>query len=599
MKKRLYLFLALMLTAIFAVSGCGNGGGDDVELDDEGNIITRPGGKATQITFWGYGDDVEIQVFRRLTDAFNELNDGVIKVNYVQKSSDGYGDNVRLTLAGSKGPDVFYAGDADFKALAEYGYLVPLDDYIEKSGEIMKEDVWESSINRYRYDVATATMDGANAKYWGVPKDIGPTVLFYNESFFQAAGITAFSVAAEALDAFNGGAADSRGKTKTEYGLTETVKQKGYFISGGRKYFNNQIPMSWEEIVACSRAVQTGSSARYGYHTEWWFNYGWSVGGDCIEYIPDSDSSYNGGWYDFTLMDASANFIVADDNADGFTVNGNSYAAGEIISYRDKLVNPGAAVKTVRSELTAGVTAGRLKQLPSQREAFVEFVRLGQPTTSIVDDSLYGYGVTPSPTSIGSDAGKTAAFAGGTVAMLVDGRWNVPNFRAQMDGKYEWDVAPLPVYKQYDAYGDITVHGTEAGHSGSVAVSINAKSKYVNAAWKFIEYIGGVTGQTEQSLSGFAIPSQRSVAATEVFLQSDKNPKNSIIFLKAAEVQTPGDWWYLRDKQWIDPWAGVLNGDVRNGKKRSPSSRTAPNLRGRGSGSRPIPRNRVVAKPTR
>ena len=44
-------------------------------------------------------------------------------------------------------------------------------------------------------------------------------------------------------------------------------------------------------------------------------------------------------------------------------------------------------------------------------------------------------------------------------------------------------------------------------------------------------------------------------------------PRNSKVFLRAAEVQTPGDWWYLQDKLWINDWAGVLNGDVRNGKK--------------------------------
>ena len=50
-------------------------------------------------------------------------------------------------------------------------------------------------------------------------------------------------------------------------------------------------------------------------------------------------------------------------------------------------------------------------------------------------------------------------------------------------------------------------------------------------------------------------------------MQSDQNPKNSIVFVRAAEYETPGDWWYLRDKKWIDDWAGVLNGDVRNGNK--------------------------------
>jgi hypothetical protein len=150
--------------------------------------------------------------------------------------------------------------------------------------------------------------------------------------------------------------------------------------------------------------------------------------------------------------------------------------------------------------------------------------------------------------------------------MLIDGRWNVPNFRNQMDGVYEWDVAPLPRYREYDENGDVLIEGLPAGHSGSVALAINAKTSKPNASWLFLEYIGGRIGQEEQAKSGFAIPSQMDLANTEVFLQSDQNPKNSIIFLDAALHQTAGDWWYLRDNQWIDPWAGLLNGSVRNGE---------------------------------
>ena len=156
--------------------------------------------------------------------------------------------------------------------------------------------------------------------------------------------------------------------------------------------------------------------------------------------------------------------------------------------------------------------------------------------------------------------------------MLVDGRWNVTNFRTVMDntnmldGKpFSWDVAPLPMYKEYDSEGNITVHGIEAGHSGSVALCINSKTKYPAAAWKFAEFIGGRIGQEAQAISGFAIPSQKAIANSEVFLQSDKNPRNSIVFVRAAEHQTPGDWWYLKNNDWIDDWALYLNGTVRNG----------------------------------
>lgn len=565
------LVCALMFST--GLTACGNSGGGDVSLDESGNV--RPSGDSvTTITFWGYGDENETEVFRNLVTEFNEQYKDSIYVNYDPKGSSDYSTTAGSALRQSKAKvDILYVGDSDFKFYAEMGYLEPLDSYLETSSEVVIADMWETSVNRFKYDVNTTTQDGPDAHYWGIPKDIGPTVIYYNETYFNMAGVQVISVAAEDLDEFNAGTEkDSRGKTKAEYGITGEVKEKGYFELDGQKWFNNQVPMSWEECVTLSTIVQTavrsqtGNSGFYGYFTEWWFNYGWSVGGDCIEYVETDDPTYNGGYWDFTLMDATPNYIVADDNTEGFTVNGTHYEAGEIIAWGDKLADTKATDKTIRSEVKEAAASGKLNELPSQREAFVEFVRVGQKTSVEVDAGLKGYGICPSPTSIGGDAGKTAAFTSGNLGMLVDGRWNVPNFRKMMDNKYSWDVAPLPQYKKYDAEGNITVHGVEAGHSGSVALCINAKSTKKNAAWKFAEYIGGKTGQAAQAAQGFAIPSQKDLANSEVFLQSTQNPRNSIVFVRAAEYQTPGDWWYLKDKAWIDDWAGVLNGDVRNGK---------------------------------
>ena len=99
--------------------------------------------------------------------------------------------------------------------------------------------------------------------------------------------------------------------------------------------------------------------------------------------------------------------------------------------------------------------------------------------------------------------------------------------------------------KEYDANGNVKVHGVPAGHSGSVGVAINAKTQVPNAAWKFLEYIGGEYGQSVQSKTGFAIPLQKHLALDdEIFLQSNQNPRNAIIFIDAAENQKAGDWWY-------------------------------------------------------
>lgn len=574
--KKFVRYLSLALSALVLTTGfaaCNpDDGASDIVLNSDGTIRPSADGKETKIKFWGTGAAKEIEVFENLVAAFNEKYEGSIEVEYIPQSDDSYEDASRLSLSQPRAQvDVLYVKEPTFKGFAEAGYLEPLDSYIATSTEVKVEEMWETSIGRYKYDVNTTTQDGPDAKYWGIPKDIGPTVLYYNETFFNEAGVKVISVAADQLDEFNAGAADSRGKTKAQYGITGEVKEKGYFVDGdGQKWFNNQVPMSWEETVALAQLVQDNQRAKgssranfYGYFTEWWFNYGWSVGGDCIEYVATDDPAYNGGYYDFTLMDATKNYIVKDDQT--FTVNGKTYNGGEIIEWADKLVDPKAATKTVRSEVTAAVGT-KLNELPSQREAFVEFVRVGQKAGVEVDNGLTGYGICPMPSSIDGDSGKVNAFASGMLGMLVDGRWSVVDYRMRMDGKYTWDVAPLPQYKEYDNDGNITVHGIEAGHSGSVALCINSKSVKKNAAWIFAEYIGGRTGQAEQAKSGFAIPSQIDLAKSEVFLQSDKNPKNSIVFVRAAEHQTPADWWYLKDKAWTLDWANTLNGTVRNGE---------------------------------
>ena len=589
MKKNLLRLIAL-ITCIACCLSClasckkpDENKGEDGSIDESGDY--RPSSDIAQVEFWINGDEYELEVFQDLVDRFNKLYEGQIHVNLKQKPSDGYETAVQTALTGSK-LDVFYVGDAGYKSYAEDGLLYDITELVDNSPIYDLSKMWPNVVTRYKYDVDTKLSGTESGRYYGVPKDIGPTVIYYNETEFEKAGIKIISVAADELEAYNNGTADDRGNTKAAMGLTGVeVKEYGYFVANGQKYFNNQIPMSWDETVEVANILQNSMSNpnAYGYFTEWWFNYGWSVGGDCIQYIPTTDAGYNGGWYDFTLSDDTPNFIVADDVVGSITVNGTSYKAGEIISYQDKLgINGTSAAgesysKAITAEVTALVNEGKLNQLPSQREAFTEFVRLAAKTTTVVDTvdgvNLMGYGITPTPSSIGSDAGKTQAFVQGEIGMLVDGRWDVTYFRDPQSGiNFTWDVCPLPMYREYDADGfgaerEVTVHGIEAGHSGSVGLCINNNSKLKAASWKFIEFVGSEEGQSAQAAKGFAIPLQSELANSETFLQSDMMPRNSEIFIRAAEVQGAGDWWYLTDNAWIDDWAGVLNGDVRNGVK--------------------------------
>ena len=649
-RKSKILSLILSLVFVFAIgfTACGGGGGDTSSSGEAQSSITSSssssssnkwasssGGSNLNITFYGDGSDTEKIVFTNLTNDYNALNKRVngkkVYVEYVPVTS------VSESIANSKGttdcPTVFYVGDGQYKQYVESGYLADLTDFVNGANGIDYTEMWDSIYDRYFYSTENhrSGINAQNGKWYGMPKDIGPTVMYYNEDQLKQAGIRVISVAKEDLGRFNNGETFYRGfsaedvavDSSRELGLSYTknavpyidetnpvaingtVGDYGYFIDGsGNKFINNQIAMSWEEIrevakVLNTEITKTNSGYLGGYFTEWWFNYGWTVGGNCIQYVETTDPAYSGGFYDFTLVDDTKNFIVADDCAAGIDVNGTHYNAGEIISYNDKLLNEadiaGNSTNQIRSDRAvysteigyegqandAVIAGGKLKVLPSQREAFTEFVRLSTKQSAVVD-GINGYAVSATPTSMGSDGAKSNSFLQQTINFLVDGRWNVTSFRTT--ASFNWDVAPLPIYKTYDNTGfgmdrNVVNHGVTAGHSGSVAlaVSVMASADEKAAAWDFIKYISGSEGQIRQSEQGFAIPSQKHIAMdTEhgYFLnQKDvdgymKFPYNAKAFIDAAMHEGEGDWSYLKTgSAWIDKWAQYLNNQVRNGTK--------------------------------
>lgn len=649
-RKSKILSLILSLVFVFAIgfTACGGGGGGETssgEAQSSSSVASSSssnkwasggsGGSNLNISFYGDGSDTEKIVFKNLTDDYNNLQKRVngkkVYVEYVPVTS------VTESIANSRGtedcPTVFYVGDGQYKQYVESGYLADLTDFVNGDNGIDVTEMWDSIYDRYFYSTENHR-SGANAlngKWYGMPKDIGPTVMYYNEDQLKEAGIRVISVAKEDLDKFNNGetfyrgfsaedvAADSSRVEGLAYdkdhvyyidesdpvAINGTVGDYGYFVDGnGNKFINNQIAMSWDEIREVARVLNSAIKANNsgylgGYFTEWWFNYGWTVGGNCIQYVETDDSAYSGGFYDFTLVDDTKNFIVADDCVEGIDVNGTHYNAGEIISYNDKLQNEaeiaGKSTNQIRSdravyaseigysgqENDAVIAGGKLKVLPSQREAFTEFVRLSTKESAVVD-GINGYAVSATPTSMGSDGAKSNSFLQGIINFLVDGRWNVTSFRTT--AKFNWDVAPLPIYKTYDQDGfgmdrNVVNHGVTAGHSGSVAlaVSVMASNDEKAAAWDFIKYIAGEEGQIRQSEQGFAIPSQKHIAMdTEngYFLnQKDvdgymKFPYNAKVFIEAAMHEGEGDWSFLKTgSAWIDKWAQYLNNQVRNGTK--------------------------------
>lgn len=535
----------------------------------------------TVVTFWGWADDEEAEIVSSQIKWYNENNTDNIYVDYVPRPGDYVAAiNSTLGLDNVDGPDVFYASDEDFKRWVKRGFMADLQDYVD-AAEIDLSSMWDSAVYRYRYDPETNTNNPDDHLY-ALPKDISPTGLFYNKSVFENHGVKVISVDEADLDEFNAGTkADKTGKTKADYGIPEDfeVPAQGFYrqhpYRGGQwrkpqyadgkvtelMIFNNRIAMSWDEVEDLSmlftkedayNAANLGKSdPTWGYLTHWWFAYGWSVGGDCAV-----DTTGNGDW-EFTLGDETPHYLVY--NEDG------NYAVGD--DYKALFVTKGEGDKLLRSDgteytLQAGQTLSGA--MPSQRDAFERFVALTVPT------GKGGLGISPRPQDVGTTE-RLSFFTTGRVAMIVEQNYRINSMRHAIGDRFEWDVAPLPIYKEYDLMtGEVSLEGVPAGHSGSTGFCIWSKSKVKDDAFKVIEYLTGETAQRMMANGGYNICIQRDLAQTE-YVQANvadgKAPQNISVFVEYGDIQRPGDWWYMPDKTWIEVWAPTLNSDVKNGDR--------------------------------
>jgi multiple sugar transport system substrate-binding protein len=126
-------------------------------------------------------------------------------------------------------------------------------------------------------------------------------------------------------------------------------------------------------------------------------------------------------------------------------------------------------------------------------------------------------------------------FLNGRLAMYFNSRRGVPMYRT-ITG-FAWDVAPLP-------------RGSQAAgilHSDAYCMAATTKDKA--AAWKFIEFANSVAGQTIVAASGRTVPSLLAVAESPAFLDPEKPPANSRVFIDTAPI--------IRRVPVMTTWAGI------------------------------------------
>ena len=202
-------------------------------------------------------------------------------------------------------------------------------------------------------------------------------------------------------------------------------------------------------------------------------------------------------WDDFV---AAAKALTLDTNGDGKTDIWGLGFEPSIIRAAPFIWSHGGSLQSDPND-PRSITFGG----DATREALQFFVDLNLVHHVVPDEASY------------AAQDPDSRFMEGSIAMTLNSRRATPVFRS-IEG-FAWDVAPPPADK------------TQASTLHSDAFCMPKDGKNKDAAWKFIEYAIGKDGQTVAAKLGRTVPSLKSVAESDAFLDPGQSPANSQIFL--------------------------------------------------------------------
>ena len=585
-RQKTFTVLSLLT---FLVTGCGNT--SDQESNDAG---------VTSIKFLIDGDSVSSPALREMVEAYNNGQGVTDKVKVViDKITNNSGENCKnqFIKSANYADNVVCVAEKKFHEYAvsydrskcPNGYFLDLSEYAANDPDYQNNDIAASAKdwNKMTFSADTASKKhvvGPEEKTLGIPYALNPQMNFYNKDAFTKEGINIISVTEEDLDSYNTANSASfkphgyaEYKTAPMAGLKASTNLNGETVY---KVFNNLIPMNWEEqryvFKMFTQDYNPNSLTKYGYISEYWFNYGWSVGGDCM--------GYNGTDYDFTLLDKSQNYLVIKD---GVTVNGSIYNKGDIVRYEDR-VNQNSIQNM-----------DGLYAIASEYDAVREYVSLQVSSKTDVDTGSKGYGI--ADPDVGSAANSIKHDG---VAFIRANYKNMTDLFSGSNGS-KLDTCVPEQYREYEGgstyqkenstgfgneylkvigetydgkefTGEIkTVNGTEivgkkttvGGLFSLVIPACSEPSKY-QASWDFISWVA-TEGQSFIAKTTTFVPVSAKALNSSDFLNLtfNGNKVNMASYREVAKDVSMGDWGYFESGQWVTNWANNFNSNVRYGLK--------------------------------
>ena len=602
MKRKVSAVMAACLaaTAIVPLTACAS-------ADDP--LGEKEIGERTQISFLCANNALSAPAWKELVAAYNDgvgydtdkvfvnadFGGSAVAKHFTKSVDEAY--NVVMVDDPQKSSGTFVELASSSGKRAPNGYMLDLTSYAEADADFQNAGLPKQTMDWWRFTRVEGAKEGAGEKKHiigagqnivGVPIASNPHFNWYNEALFKAQGINIVSIPESELDAYNTANSASikphgyaEYKTAPKTGLTMSKNLAGETVC---KVFNNCIGMNWEEqrnilkyfTSSYNDGSKTGTKATtsFGFVSEYWFNYGWSVGGDVI--------GFNGTEYDFTLLDTSKNYIVTKD---GTKVNNVEYSAGEIVRYEDRVNQANIA------------SIDGLYAIESQYNAVKEYVSLQVAKDKVVDNrggvEYKGYGVAD------PDTGKASTwFNNGELAMT---RGN--ELEASKMSNPDVNICPAETYREYEGgsvyydggtgyaneylkvigetydgvvyTGDIKkVNGTPiigntttASISKALVIPACSDPEKYQAAWNFISYVA--TEGQKYIAKTTTVPLSEKVLFGDDYVKNAEisKGKNLYAVAQASLSSGRGDWGYFKDGEWVNNWSNTFNDYVRRGTK--------------------------------
>lgn len=173
MKKILSLSLAFVLI-LGVLAGCGsNNKGSESNDAGAGATNSADSGETVEIVFWQLDGPDSQPVYKDLVKKFEDKHPN-IKVKMTNIPEEGYFEKLNAAFASGTGPDMWggwYSPD-EF----DRGYIASIDEFIEKDSYDM---------NQYFQPITGLRLKGKDGKYYGLPRDMSNSLLFYNKDLFD------------------------------------------------------------------------------------------------------------------------------------------------------------------------------------------------------------------------------------------------------------------------------------------------------------------------------------------------------------------------------------------------------------------------------